>query len=269
MSNIYSIMGLISTIFLSLPIVLILFFKLLGHKNFIALCIYYLGAFIYNLLSLEYISTSPDFTYKFGLINNLIDAPVMLFFMTYFCTSKTVKRKLYISIISLIVFEIFVLSINGLNTDTTAITAGPGLFCVMLFSLYFFLQQTKRAIRSVKANGKALMAGSLIIAYSCYIFLYLMFYVFKTHVENGVVNPLAVSNVYLLYYLGTILSTSILCAGLIYESKRVKNLFETKVVRKELHIIYKNEKKDAPAKARTSFDDFDPSEFFKSNTYPQ
>lgn len=269
MNNIYSIMGLISTIFLCMPILLILLLKMGGHKNFITLFVYYAIALLYNLLSLKYISATADFTYNLGVINNLLDGPLMLFFMTYFCTSKTVKRNLYICIILIIIFEIIILSIKGLNTDTTTITVGFGLICVMLFAIYFFLQQTKRAIRSTKANGKALMAGSLIIAYSCFIFLYLVFYVFKTHIQNGVVDPLAVSNVYLLYYLGTILSTSILCAGLIYESKRVKNLFETKVVRKELHIIYKNEKKDAPAKARTSFDDFDPSEFFKSNTYPQ
>ncbi|MFM2337018.1 MAG: hypothetical protein RL115_211 [Bacteroidota bacterium] len=268
MTNIYAIMGLISTVFLCIPLILIVVLKMGGHRNFMVLSFYYFVGLIYNALSLKYIPASPALTYKVGVFYVLIAPAIMLFFMTYFCTSKKIKSKVQLSIILLIIFQLIVGSIKGLNKESITTIAGPGIFLVLLFALYFFLQQTKRAIRSVKANGKALITGSIIIAYCCYLFLYLMFYVFKAHLPNGMVEGLSEAYIYLLYHLGLIFSVCVLSAGLLYESKRVKNLFESKLVRKELNIIYQDEKKDASAKARTSFDDFDPSEFIKSNTSP-
>ncbi len=264
MINVYSIMGLISTIFIFLPVLLMLVLKMTGHRNFIALTIYYISALIYNVFTLKYINVPADVTYNYGLINNLLDAPLMLFFLSYFSTSPKVKKFIVRFIAVYILFEIVVVLLNGLNGYTMAIIIGPGLFTVMGLSIHFFLQQTKRAIRNPKANGKALLTAAAIFSYGCYIFLYLMFYVFKTHIEGGVVNKQSVADTYLLYYIGTILSSAILSAGIIIESKRVKHLFEVKLTRKELSAIYTNKKAATPFRAALL--DFD-KDFINSNTF--
>jgi hypothetical protein len=265
MTNVYSIMGLISTIFIFLPVLLMLVLKMTGHRNFMALTLYYISALIYNAFTLKYITVPTEITYNYGLVNNLLDAPLMLFFISYFSTSVRIRKFILRFIAVYILFEIVVVLSNGLNGDTMAIIIGPGLFSVMGLSIHFFLQQTKRAIRNPKANGKALLAAATIFSYGCYIFLYLMFYVFKTHVENGVINQQSVADTYLLYYIGTIISSSILCAGIIIESKRVQQLFEMKLTRKELSAIYTNKKAATPFRAALL--DFD-KELLKNNTYP-
>lgn len=265
MTNIYSIMGFISTLFIFLPVLLVIILKMAGHRNFIALLLYYTSACIYNVFTLKYIAVPVNTIYYFGLINNLLDVPLMLFFLNYFSTSVKLKKAINWLIPIYILFELIVIFSKGLTQDTITIIAGPGLLVIICLALHFFLQQTKRAIRSPKANGKALIAAAIIFAYGCYIFLYLMFYVFKTHMEDGKVNPQSLADTYLLYYVGTILSSAILCAGVIIESKRVKHLFEMKVTRKELSAIYAGEKKATPFRAALL--DFD-TDFIKSNTYP-
>ncbi len=258
-------MGLISTVFIFLPVALLILLKMIRHQNFIAFLLYYIAAFLYNCLMLGYISMSESFTYNLGVFNNLLNAPVMLFFLKYFATTPKLKKGINWLILGFIVFEVVVVFITGFNKEAIAIIGGPALLTIIGLSVHYFLQQTKRAIRSAKANGKALLTAGIIFSYCGYTFLFLLFYIFKTHTVAEVVNAHTVADTYLLYYLGTILSSSIICAGIIFESKRVGQLFELKVTRKELSAIYGNEKKAVPY--RTAFLDFD-KELLKSNTYP-
>jgi len=240
-------MGLISSIALFLPIFFILAFRLGGYRTFPALLCYYVIVFVYNLLTQGYINAGTDIIHNWNISNNLLDAPLMLTFLTYFSTSPAFSKKMRITICSVIGFEIAVVLLKGYTTDAITIILGPALLTVVFFCAYFFIHQTKITITHHKAMGKAIIAASLLFAYGCYTIIYLMYYVFKTPY---------VADTFLVYFLVATFSSLLMCAGIIIERKRVQKLNELLQTRKELSELYKEDTKKA-APLRTAMLDFD------------
>lgn len=241
-----SIMGFVSSIALCLPIVFILIFRLGAYRTFPALLSYYVIVFSYNLLTEGYIKVSPETIRYWNICNNLLDAPLMLTFLSYFSCSAALTKKMRIIIVSLVGFEITVLLLKGFTKEAITITLGPSLLIVVFFCTLFFIRQTKITIMHHKATGKAIMAAALLFAYGCYTIIYLMFYVFKT--------PF-VEDTFLIYFLVVTFSSLLLCAGIFVERKRVQKLNELLQTRKELSDIYKDTKTAIPL--RTAMLDFD------------
>ena len=240
-------MGFVSSLALFLPIFFILLFRMGNYKSFPALVAYYTIVFVYNLLTEGYISVNSNVIDKWNICNNLLDAPLMLLFLTYFSTSAVFTRKMKISILVVILFELCVLLTIGFNKKAVTIFLGPALLFVFAFCLHFFVRQTKIAIMHHKGTGKAVIAASLLFAYGCYTIIYLMYYVFKTS---------HVADTFLVYFLVVTFSSLLLCAGIIIERKRVQKLNELKITRKELSAFYPSETKTA-APLRTAMLDFD------------
>jgi hypothetical protein len=193
-----------------------------------------------------HINASPSTIHYWSICSNLLDAPMMLLFLTYLSHSKVFTRKIMISIVIIIVFEILMVILKGFTIDTITITLGPALLTVFLFCGYFFIRQTKIAISHHKATGKAIIAASLLFAYGCYAIIYVMFYVFKTTY---------VADTFLVYFLVSTFSSLVMCAGIFFERKRIQKLNELLQTRKELSEIYTGTKTAAPL--RTAMLDFD------------
>src|SRR6185436_5616017 len=119
-----STLGLISSVALFLPVFFILVFKLGGYKTFPALMIYYLTVFSYNIFQLKYIDTGEDITRYWGIANNLLDAPLMLSFLTYFSTSAVLNRRMKMIIGAFLLFELVVIILKGLNVEAITIISG-------------------------------------------------------------------------------------------------------------------------------------------------
>jgi hypothetical protein len=243
-----STMGLISTIALFLPIVLILALRLGTYRSFPALLFYYVSVFVYNLFTVGYIHGGADMVHYWGLSNNLLDTPLMLSFLTYFSTSAAFTRKMNWGILGFVVFEIIVITIKGLNIDATTIIMAPGLIAVIAFCLYFFVRQSRITIVHRKASGKALITAALVFAYGCYSIIYLLYYVLKTK---------EVENTFLIYFLVTTISSLLLCTGILIERKRVLKLNELKIARKELSDVYKESTTKTAPSLKTAILDFD------------
>lgn len=241
-----SLMGFIASIALLLPIFFILVFRLGAYRTFPALLSYYGIVFIHNLLTEGYIQANTDTIHFWSICNKLIEAPLMLVFLTYFTTSPGFTKKMWVCICSLIGFEIMIVLLKGFTSDAITITLGPALLMVVFFCLHFFIRQTKITIMHHKATGKAIIAASLLFANGCYTIIYLMFYVFKTQ---------QVADTLLIYFLVATFSSILMCAGIILERKRVQKLTELKLTRKELSDIYKDTKTAIPL--RTAMLDFD------------
>lgn len=249
-------MGLISTLALILPVILVLTLRLGRYKAFPALITYYFLLFTYNLMTEGYIKADDDVIFYWGLANNLLDAPLMILFLSYFSTSLVFTKKLRLLIALFVAFEIAVLSIKGINTEAITIILGPGILIVLSLGLYFFIKQTKIAITHRKATGKALICAALLFAYGCYAIVYLIYYVFKAHIEeSGKISQEYVADTFLVYFFVTTLSSLLLCVGIVVERKRIQKLNELKVTRKELSTIYTDTKTAAPV--RTAMLDFD------------
>lgn len=242
-----SILGFVSTFAFFLPIALMLVFRLANYKTFPALLVYYTSVFIYNLLTEGYLPVNRQVIYYWGLTNNLLDAPLMMFFLTYYSPSKYFSKKMKTAIAAFILFEIIVIAVNGLNFNSITIILGPGIIMVAMLCLQFFVKHTKIAIEFGKSVGKSLIAGSLFFAYGCYAMLYVMYYVLKTPY---------VADSFLVYFMSSTVSALAMSLGIYYESKLVKKIREVQVARRELYEIYKDTKITVPSR-RTVMLDFD------------
>jgi len=241
-----SIMGFVSTIALFLPILLILALRLGSYRSFPVLLIYLTIVLINNLMNEHFIQPNADVVYFWGVTANLLDAPLMLLFLTYFSTSAVFSRRLIILILCFLTFELTVVLLVGFNVRAITIVLGPGILIAFALCLFIFIRHAKIVITNHKATGKILIASSLVFAYGCFGILYILFYVIKT--------PL-IADTFLLYYIVLTFTSITLCTGIVFERKRIQKLFELKKARKELHDIYKDTK--APTSFRTAMLDFD------------
>jgi len=242
-----SVMGLVSSVALLCPVIIILRYRLGSHSSFPALLVYYTSMFIYNLFTEKYIVVHPEVVRYWGLTNNFLDAPLMLTFLLYFSPGPNFSKKLKVLIASYLLFEMTVITVVGFNTDAVTIILGPGIVVVLALFLYFFIRHTKIAITHHKAFGKATIAAALLFAYGCFGFIYLMYYVLKT--------PF-VEDTFLVYFLVVTISSFLVTTGIFLEEKRIRKLAELKQTRRELSDIYGDEKKTVPRK-RTVMLDFD------------
>ncbi len=240
-------MGIISSVALLCPVLFILALRLATYRTFPALLIYYSSVFIYNLMTEGYISVPPDVIRYWGMTNNLLDTPLMLFFLIHFSTSAHFTKRIKMLMGIFLLFEITVLLLKGFSRETITIILGPGILIIFGLCVYFFIRQTKITIMHHKGTGKALIAAALLFAYGCFGIIYLMYYVFET--------PF-IEDTFLVYFWVVTFSSLLLSAGLVAEEKRIRKLNELKTTRRELSDIYAGEKK-AVSLRKTAMLDFD------------
>lgn len=238
----HSAIGILSTIALFTPVFVIVAFSLIRYKQYLPLFIYCLLAFGFNLMTEHLILTPKNIERTYGIFNNLIDMPLMLSFLMFQIPSSKEVKRMKILLAVYILFEIVMISLFGLTIKTITLTMGPGLLIVFGYSFYYFVYTVKHSFIHNKFIGKAVIASALTFAYGCFIIIYLMHYVFK-------LNDLP--NLFLIYYLITIIYCGILSAGLYIESKRKRKLQELLVTRRELKRFFSDEKKPANQKGVT------------------
>lgn len=238
--NIFSVAGIIATIALLLPIVLLITMKLSLYRSFPALLSYYLIVFTYSVIIEGGFPVSKELRIVFGNLSNFLDGPLILVFLTYFSRTASFRKKLLILTGCFIAFEIIVIAVYGFNTQAATIILGPDMILVTSLSLLFFFQQVKLAVTNHKAIGKAIMIASILFAYVGYCFVYSAYYLFETPYKN---------DVHLIFYLINIISAVTMSVGLFVEHKRVRQLIELLTARKELKEIYAKEESKANSSA--------------------
>ena len=222
-------MGLFATIALSAPIIMLLVNRLAWYRSFPALFFYYVLILSYIIMLLGYVNVDNTFMKKLGIINNLLDAPLMLLFLLYFSKTIFFRRKMILVGGGFIVFEAIVLALYGFSSKATTIILAPGLVLVLTISVLFFVHQVKISVVYHKAIGKALMVAALLFAYVGYCFVYVVYYL---------IQPVYKHDAHLVYFLITICSCIVMTTGIFIERKRVSQLAEIKTTRRELKAIY-------------------------------
>ena len=241
----YQLMGYISTVALLFPVALIFFLRLYRNKSLLILMVYYLSAFIYNLLSEKIIDVPLPYVKGYGIFNNLLDVPLALMYLLYFTKSTDLRKKIQIAILAFLAFEVLVTFMLGFSRNTIAIILGPGILIIVLLSFIFFIDQVKEVVQHGKAAGKALMASSTLFLYGCFFIIYLFWYVYKTP---------DVENAFLVYFYVVTLSSLLASIGLIIEKKRLKILDELQTTQNELSRLYPNEKIVFPKETANSLE---------------
>ena len=234
--------GILSTLALFTPVLIIVVTKLIRYKQYFPLFIYCVLAFGFNLMTEHLVNVPKNVERFYGITNNITDMPLMLGFLLFQIPSSVQKKRMKILLGAYIVFEIVLIIMYGITIKTIKITMGPGLMIVFGYSLYYFVYTVKRSFIHNKFVGKAIVASALTFAYGCFIIIYLLHYIF---------NLQDLSNLFLIYYFITIIYCIILSVGLYIESKRKKKLYELIITRKELMSFFADEKKPATPKGAT------------------
>lgn len=228
--SVNSTLGIISAIVLFVPIILILVFRLLTHRSFLALCVYYLVAGVYNLISQNIFNAPVWFARPLGIVVNLLDAPLMLLFLIFFSTSAAMTKRITWGIYIFFLFEAIILLIFGFTVNAVKIILGPDIAVIIALSVFFFQRNVRLAITNSKSLGKAVMSSAVLLSYTIFTVVYIFYYLIRNRQYR--------SDAELVYYLITILSTLVMSAGIIIENKRIKKLDELKNTRKELATVY-------------------------------
>src|SRR5258708_27427941 len=227
--NWQAILGISATLILFVPVILVLVYNLYKHRSFLALGIYFFVTGTYNLTQQNILHTPKLFNYYFGLTTNLLDAPLMLIFLCFFCTSPTMINRIKYAIYGFIAYEIVMIAIWGMNVKAITAILGPGLVIILIPTFMFFLRQLKLIVTLQKGLSKTLMIFSVLFAYMLYGLVYLFFYVLDTPDKGDTI---------MMYYIVSLLSTIIMCLGLFAENKRIRKIKELRNTRKELASIY-------------------------------
>lgn len=252
--TVHEIMGIISSVALLVPVIAIVAARLAHYATYPALLVYYLSVFLYNLMSQGQLPVSDTLIHYWGLTNNMLDAPLMLIFLSYLYPSGEFIQKMRWVTLGYVVYEVVVVTVLGYNLNAMTIILGPGIVIVAGFAVYFFARYAKQAIETMKSVGKAFIGASLLLAYGSYLLIYIMFYLVKTK---------EVADTFLLYYMVSVIASSLLTAGIFIEGRRVRKLRELHVTRRELHELYKDVKM-GPPRRRVPMLDFD-RELLNSN----
>ena len=138
-----------------------------------------------------------------------------------------------------LIFEMVVIALKGISITSIIIVMGPGLVIVFSFALYYFIENIKKSFLYSKFTGKALMVSGICFAYGCFAFLYIMYYIFELP---------DTPYIFLVYFTITIIYSTLISSGLVFESKRKRKLEELLHTRKELTKFFAEETTTAPAR---------------------
>ena len=249
------IMNIVASIALLAPIVTIIATRLSLHKTFPLLLFYYIITFVYSVMTGDFIAVNDKVKYYFGITNNILDGPLMLGFLIFMSFSLKQKKILKTLWVGVVIFTIVTIVFTGYNINTIRIVLGPSILFSFIFCIIFFAYYTNIILHKTSAGvGKVLISASLTFAYGTYAVIYFLYYVLQS--KN-------IEDAFLIYFLVSIFSAVLLSVGIFYEAKRMKRIKEIIQARREIALLYAEEKDNRNREKPKSLDDlfgFDPSE---------
>jgi hypothetical protein len=224
-----SALGILSSFALLVPAIFILVFGLYKHRAFLALAVYYTMSGIYNLAQQGIIPIPNNINYYFGILNNLLDGPLMLIYLCWFSFSPVITKRIRWIIYAFLVFETALLGIFGINITTIKIVLAPDILIVLSFTSIFFFRQIKLTVMQQKGLGKSFMICSVMFAYTLFGLIYLFYYLLETPYKKDTM---------IVYHIVSLLTATIMTVGIRIEVNRIRKIKELKHTRKELAALY-------------------------------
>jgi len=242
--NSHSLLGIISSIGLFVPVALILVLKLFSNRSFLALATCYFIVGVQNLMRQSVFDIPRVIYQSMSLVDNILEVPLMLLFLTFFSTSALMTKRIKTCIYIFLGFEAIILLVFGFNVKAIRIILAPDIALIVAISFSFFIRYVRLSVSNTKSLGKAVMASSVFISYVLFSIVYVFYYLIKNQQYRV--------DAELIYYLVSILSAILMSIGILIENKRFKKLDELRHTRKELATIY-GEKKVAAFKKDSRF----------------
>ncbi|HEX2534114.1 MAG TPA: hypothetical protein VHK69_10285, partial [Chitinophagaceae bacterium] len=175
-----TLLGIASTCAFLLPMTLIMAGRLYQNRSLLALFLYFLLVFVYNLMTEGFLPVSIGWRRGFGTLVNYLDAPLMLIFLLFFCVQQRKRNAILITLVALIVFELAVGIVYRFSARSVHFVLGPGILSILVFSFMAFLQQLKQTILRNRRYGNTVMSASVLFTYACYALIYVFYYLLRT-----------------------------------------------------------------------------------------
>jgi hypothetical protein len=156
---------------------------------------------------------------------------LMLMALLFFCPIKQKQRIIYIILAVFIAYELVIAFFFGLNPKAVVYIMGPGLILILAYTFYLFIRHIKITVEFGKNAGRTLMLVSILFAYGCYGLVYYFYYILKTP---------AVADVFLIYYITSLVSSVVMTIGLHLIRQRMRELQAVKNTRRELAVFFGN-----------------------------
>ncbi|HVZ55945.1 MAG TPA: hypothetical protein VG870_04750 [Chitinophagaceae bacterium] len=239
-------MGYVSTAAQFVPVALILILRMYKNRSLLALLVYYSIALLSNLMQENILPVPPGVLHFVSYANNFLDTPLSLIFLLYFTHTARFRRTMHITLGVYLAFEIVTILLFGFQKIAVTIILGPGFALILILSIRFFIRQIEAVVQHDKAPGKALMIASTLFSYGGFFIVYLFYFVFQTKDTE---------NTFLVFYLVSTFSSALLAIGLLVEKKRFRELAELRIARKELSMLYPDEKPATPKETAGSLEE--------------
>ncbi len=223
-----SLLGIASIACFSIPIFMILFYRLYKHVSLIALMIYYV-LIILHCLGSNTVPPAPDLQNTWEVLFNYIEIPLMLSALLFFCPTKQKQQKIHFVIGFFIAYEVLIALFHGLTAAASFYVMVPGLLVIVLYSLFLSLRQLRFTVVHGKNWGRVLMLGSLLFSYSCYLFMFYAYF-FQHNAD--------ISGIFSVHFFSSAIAAVLMSAGLYMMRSRIKELQEIKVTRRELQMVF-------------------------------
>ena len=213
----------ISTFILLLPLITIFIKRTTWNKSFIPFAGCFILMFCIGLINNEYINFGEEVNDVFITTSIILQAPLILLFLNYFILNPELKKAIRVSLLTYLIGGAVFLVFKPINSQTIGLLLGAGLTLVLIYSLIIFLRQIKESIHSRRETGKAFMISAIVFAYACYLFIYLMTYIFNSTEKKEII---------MLFQLATIVSTLLVSFGLLIDITRPTLIPEEKKIKK-------------------------------------
>lgn len=221
--------GLLTTLALFVPVLLILVGRLFTNTSLFTLALYYLLNLFCTLLELDVIKLSILSRQQAVVIFNYLDTPLMLVVLLFFCNQRWQRAVVLVMLALMLCFEIYVAVWLGMAVKSSTYILGPGTLLIFVIAIYFFFHYGKRSIVQGKGTGKTLMLVGVLFSYGAFLVLYFLHFL---------VHTTAVADEYLVYYVSQLISASLISAGLVYLVKRAREIQELQLTRRELALFF-------------------------------
>lgn len=227
--NTVSVMGFLSTCAFLVPVALILFYRLFFNKSLAALALYFLLTALHNSMTLDFLQVSKEVSSTLGVLINYLDAPLMFIVLLFFTTAPWQRKALLMTTGIFAGYELIISAFYGFNAAALLYIMGPGILILSIYAGYFFTRAVKLSIQKNKAFGKTFMVMSILFAYGCYAMVYCFYYVQKTP---------AVDDVFLIYYISSLIASCLMTAGIYRYNKRFAQIKDVQLMRRELKMFF-------------------------------
>ncbi|MDQ6610415.1 MAG: hypothetical protein M3Y85_11405 [Bacteroidota bacterium] len=223
-----SLFNITSILCFSLPILVIVLFRLYRHLSLIALVFYYALTLIHCLFA-QSIPPVPNFANKIDVLYGFIELPLLLASLLFFCGNRQGHQFMKNLIAGFMIYELLVALYFKFAPEAIVYIMAPGLLVVLGYATFLFVRQVKFTFVHVKNPGRVVMLSAILFSYSCYAFVFYAYFI--QHQTD-------VASIYYMYFVSSTIASVLMSIGLFMMRHRIKELQELKVVRKELQMVF-------------------------------